>query len=77
MSKKKCYVYILYVFRKYYMYINTICLKSEMSVAKNDTNKEIVDLLFPNLYKLLQAAASCKRSFSVMKRINTWIRHVQ
>jgi len=62
-----------------------------MLVAKNCINKEIVDLndilptinydMFPNLYKLLQAAltipissASCERSFSVMKRINTWIR---
>jgi len=57
----------------------------------NYINKEIVDLndilptinydMFPNLYKLFQAAltipisfASCEQSFSVMKRINTWIR---
>lgn len=62
-----------------------------MLVAKNCINKEIVNLndilstidynMFPNLYKLLQAAltipissASCERSFSVMRRINTWIR---
>lgn len=42
---------------------------------------EINKIVFPNLYKLLQVAltipvssASCERSFSVMRRIKTWLR---
>lgn len=43
---------------------------------------EINKKFFPNLYKLLQVAltipvssASCERSFSVMRRIKTWLRN--
>jgi len=43
---------------------------------------EINKKIFPNLYKLLQVAltipvssASCERSFSVMRRIKTWLRN--
>lgn len=43
---------------------------------------EINNKIFPNLYKLLQVAltipitsASCERSFSVMRRIKTWLRN--
>lgn len=42
----------------------------------------LTKFFFPNLYKLLQVAltipvssASCERSFSVMRRIKTWLRN--
>lgn len=45
-------------------------------------SSEINKKFFPNLYKLLQVAltipvssASCERSFSVMRRIKTWLRN--
>lgn len=43
--------------------------------------EEIKKDLYPNLYKLIQAAmvipistAGCERSFSAMRRIKTWLR---
>lgn len=48
----------------------------------DDLVSEINKKIFPNLYKLLQVAltipvssASCERSFSVMRRIKTWLRN--
>jgi len=47
----------------------------------NDVLQKIDQNVFANLYKLMQVAltlpissASCERSFSVMRRIKTWIR---
>lgn len=49
----------------------------------NSIISEINPKIFPNLYKLIQVAltipissASCERSFSVMRRIKTWLRTV-
>ena len=50
----------------------------EIDALVSEINKKI----FPNLYMLLQVAltipvssASCERSFSVMRRIKTWLRN--
>ncbi|KAL5239149.1 hypothetical protein ACI65C_006799 [Semiaphis heraclei] len=49
--------------------------------ALSDVLQKIDQNVFANLYKLMQVAltlpissASCERSFSVMRRIKTWIR---
>lgn len=49
--------------------------------ALSDVSQKIDQNVFANLYKLMQVAltlpissASCERSFSVLRRIKTWIR---
>ncbi|KAE9524453.1 hypothetical protein AGLY_015174, partial [Aphis glycines] len=59
-------------------------LEAEMTVIKNSIQNSdftLSDNVFANLYKLIQVAltlpissASCECSFSVMRRIKTWIR---
>ncbi|KAL4126512.1 hypothetical protein QTP88_010734 [Uroleucon formosanum] len=69
--------------------INSSNLKCEMNVMKNmmkEVNFENIKIhlneeVFPNLFKIMQVAitlpvssATCERSFSTMRRINTYVR---
>ncbi|XP_060859809.1 uncharacterized protein LOC132937000 [Metopolophium dirhodum] len=69
--------------------INFSNLKCEMNVMKNMMNevnfenikKHLNEEVFPNLFKIMQVAiklpvssATCERSFSTMRRINTYVR---
>lgn len=69
--------------------INSSNLKCEMNVMKNmmkEVNFESIKIhlneeVFPNLFKIMQVAitlpvssATCERSFSTMRRINTYVR---
>jgi len=69
--------------------IDCSILKSEMNVLKNmmkevnfeNIKNHLKQEIFPNLYKIMQVAitlpvssATCERSFSTMRRINTYVR---
>ncbi|CAI6350785.1 unnamed protein product [Macrosiphum euphorbiae] len=70
--------------------VNTEDLKCEMTVFKNILNgnteyeyfkEHLTQQVFPNLFKLVQVAitlpvssSTCERSFSAMRRINTYLR---
>ncbi|KAF0747430.1 zinc finger MYM-type protein 1-like [Aphis craccivora] len=69
--------------------INSLNLKCEMNVMKNimkevnfeNIKKHLNEEIFSNLFKIMQVAitlpvrsATCERSFSTMRRINTYVR---